>query len=480
MVRIVKILLLSTALVSTAGFATWQGARVSAALTEETETAPRRGGGSGGRPGHGARGAAAQGEVVDIATAQATTMQPVSIAYGRITAPRSAQVAAAVSGEVAFVKEGLRDGALVQAGDVLFKIDDAEAASTLREAEIARRAAEAALENDRRRVSELSEELVLLEEQLEIAQAELERTRPLVDRGLSGVAALDAARSSELSARQGLVAQKASISTAENEVAQGEIAVEQAVLAVERAERALADHEVVAPIDGEFSGSAPLAGQSVTTAAIGEIVDLSQLEARLELSQAALSRITGADGRAIPLEVELRRPSGDVRALARIDRLALDTSTDDSESSVAIATLLAEPGARLRPGDFVEARILEETLDGVVALPVSAVSPEGRVAFVEAGQAVFETVEVIRASGNEVFVEGGIAGRSYVVTPGAELTDGQAVMAQTEGAAEGEDGPAAQNGERPRAVRDGARGGGAGGRPETRPADAPAADRGEG
>lgn len=478
MARILKIILLLAVLASSAGFAAWQGSRVQAAFSGEAETTPERSGprsGAGGR----ARGAPADGAVPDIAVAEASVLQPVSIAYGRISAPRRAEIGAAISGEVVFVMEGLRDGAEIGAGDVLFAIDDAEAAATLEETRIALRAAEATLAHDRDRVSELSEEMTLLEEKLEIAEAELERTRPLVDRGLSGVATLDAARSSELSARQSVAAQQAAITAARNEVAQGEIAVEQAGLAVKRADRALAQHRVAAPIGGVFSGTAPLVGQTVTTAAIGEIVNLTHLEARLELSQAALSRITDAKGQAKPLEVEIRRPSGDVRAQARIDRLAIGTSSTGDESSVAIATLLAEQGAFLRPGDFVEARILEDTLDGVVALPASAVDPEGRVAFVdEAGRTVFETVRVIRQRGDEVFVDGAIAGRSYVVAPDAELGEGQAVVPQTGRGGAGTDDPVAsrgrpesRGGEDPRAARAGS---------SPRGSDAPATpDQGE-
>lgn len=425
MTRLMKILLLSSAIISSAGFAVWEGSRVSAAISGETQEASPRGGRGGAR----GAGGGSRIETFDVAVAEISTLEPISIAYGRITAPRRVEIEASVAGDVVFVMDGLRDGVVVEAGDVLFSIDDTDTAIALKEAEIALRSAGVALEDSQRRVFELQEEMILLEEKLAIAQSELERTEPLVERGIASIATLEAVRSSHLSTRQTLATQKASIRSAQNDVAQNEISVEQAGLAIERVKKSLADHKVVASITGEISGQMPLVGQAISAASIGEIVDLTALEARLELSQAALSRITGEDGRAKALKVDIRRPSGNVQATAYLDRLAIEASTDSTESSIAIATLSADQGALLRPGDFVEARIQEGALDEVVSLPATAVSAEERVIFVdEAGSAVFDQVKIVRHLGDTVFVEGDIAGRTFVVSPDAEISEGQQVV----------------------------------------------------
>jgi multidrug efflux pump subunit AcrA (membrane-fusion protein) len=425
MIPILRLLLVLAVMAASSGFAVWQATRLDAALAPGEAAASGR----PGRPGRRAEPGAAE---VALATTALSPVTPVSTAYGRVVAPRTVEIAPAVTGRVAWVAEGLRDGARVAAGEQLLRIDDSTARTALAEAQATRAAAETALTDARRRIGELEAEMALLEEVAALRAANLERVGALAQSGGVAASTRDDAAAQALGARQSVAAQAAQIAAAESEVRQGEIVLEQAGLAVERAERTLEDHELHALIGGLYTGAVPVAGQSVTTAALGQITDLDALEVRAEPTRSTLARLSDETGALLPLPAEIEAPGGGL-AQGRLDRLSLETGNDGTTRGIAVLRVEAGGCACLQPGDFVELRI-EEPSHEAVAVPHDALSADDTLLVVdETGQLDRVTVEVERRTPDAAILTPDGAGLRYVVAPTPELiAGGRIALPETE------------------------------------------------
>jgi membrane fusion protein (multidrug efflux system) len=120
---------------------------------------------------------------------------------------------------------------------------------------------------------------------------------------------------------------------------------------------------------------------------------------------------------------------------------AIDSIVDDATRNVQVQATLANPGARLHPGMFVNATILLDAREPVVALPGSAVS------YAPYGDSVYivedlkgpdgktyrgvrqQFVKLGAARGDQIAVLSGIAAGAEVVTSGVfKLRNGAAVL----------------------------------------------------
>ncbi|MDV7142716.1 biotin/lipoyl-binding protein [Tropicimonas sp. TH_r6] len=416
MTRLARPLLLAAALLAAGGFATWQGSRLDAAISGEDRRPPRP------------RKEASARTEVSVVTPAPSAITPVSTVYGQISAPNRVTLIPSASGRIVEVLDGLRDGARVTTGDLLLRLDDTEAALSLREAEAALASAETTRKERRRNITEAQETLALLGELLALKEAELDRTNALIEKGTYSPNLLETSRAALLAARQSVSQGEAALAASRDLARQAEIAVDQATLAVESAETTLADHALIAPISGIFSGERPIAGQHLSDSSIGTLVDMDSLEIRLDLTQAVLSRITGPEGGLLALPITATRPGSEVSAPGRLDRLTIADASDDSDQSIAIARLTSTRTAGLRPGDFVEVQITEPTLDDLLSVPASSVLPDDSVLAVTEGVLERLPALVLRRQGERVILATqALAGREILLLPGGELQAGMRV-----------------------------------------------------
>jgi len=142
------------------------------------------------------------------------------------------------------------------------------------------------------------------------------------------------------------------------------------------------------------------------------------------------------------VHVSSEGPSG-VALTGRIT--AIDSVVDQATRNVQVQATLANPQGRLKPGMFVEARVVTGESRSVVALPASAVSyaPYGDSVFVVGdvagpnGQTYRgvrqEFVKLGHARGDQVAVLSGVEAGEEVVTSGAfKLRNGAAVRVDNE------------------------------------------------
>jgi multidrug efflux system membrane fusion protein len=103
---------------------------------------------------------------------------------------------------------------------------------------------------------------------------------------------------------------------------------------------------------------------------------------------------------------------------------AIDNQVDPATGTVRLKAVFSNEDKALFPNQFVNARLLVDTLRGVVIVPTAAVqrSPQGAFVYVVQadGTADLRTIEVQGTDGDETAVKQGLTGGETVVTDGLE------------------------------------------------------------
>lgn len=352
----------------------------------------------------------------NVVTVETGRVVPVITAYGEVRAVRTLELRAPVGGRVAEVSPSFADGSMVAEGEVLLRLDPAEAqaardlaAAALMEAEAGGREAGRALDLAR-------DDLAQAEAQLQLRQAAVQRQQDIAARGAGSAAAVETAELAAAQAEQALLGSRSALAAAEAAVDQAAIAVTRARIGLAEAERILGDTVIRAAFGGRLDGVSAVVtgGQVNANEVLGQVIDPAALEVRFRLSTAQFARLVDGDGvLPAPVSVRLEVAGADVAATGRIVRAGA-SGAEAGGGRVVHAAL--EAGDGLRPGDFVTVAVEEPALEGVADLPATAVDASGRVLAVGEGERLEEVaVEVLRRQGDRVIVApGALAGREVV------------------------------------------------------------------
>lgn len=364
-------------------------------------------------------------------TARVMTLEPERIAprmtaYGEIRATRRLELRSAAGGEIVELAPQFADGATVTEGELLVRIDPADAQSARDLAQTQLRQAEVEARDAARGLVLARDDLAAAEEQRALRIQALDRQRELDSRGLGMAADTEAAELALSSANQSVVARRQAVALAEARTDKAAAAIDAARLTLAEAERRLADTELRAGFTGVLSGVTAVAGGLVANGEkLGELIDPTALEVAVRLSTAQFARLIDEEGRLRPLPVTaaLEVPGGRLEATGRLARV--DAAVGEGLSGrLVFATLDAGPG--FRPGDFVTLEIAEPPLDGVAQVPAQAIGSDGNLLVLGEGDRL-EAVpaEVLRRQGNDVILRvGALAGREIVLERTALLGAG--------------------------------------------------------
>jgi len=340
--------------------------------------------------------------VIDVT---AETVTPVLETFGEVRSRRTLELRAPASGRVIEVAEGFEDGALVAAGQLLFRMDpaDAQAARDLAAADTAR--AEADLREAVRAVALADEDLAAAEAQAALRDRALERQRDLLARGVGTDAAVETAELAASSARQAVVSRRQARAQSEARAEQAETTLARTRIQLSEAERRLANTEVRAEFAGRLAAVSIVAGGLLNNnEKVGQIVDPDALEVAFRVSTAQYARLTDDEGQPLdsPVLVTLDVMGTEVISTGRLSRVS--AAVGEAQTGRLIFVTLDAPRG-FRPGDFVALGVTEPAIDGVARLPASAVDATGTVLVVGEGERLrAEPVEVVRRQGNEVLV----------------------------------------------------------------------------
>ena len=346
--------------------------------------------------------------VLDAAAAKADV--PVYLdAVGTIKALNTVTVRPQVDGKLLSV--GFKEGDDVKKGDVLARIDPTTYQAQLDQA-IAKKEQDAA--------------------QLANARIDLDRYEKLM--------ASNAINRQQFDTQRALVNQNAAL-------------VQSDQAAIENAQATLGYTTIVAPIAGRTGirmvDEGNIVHASDANSAIVVITQLKPISVLFSLPQQDLGQVNDAFAKA-PLTIEAQRPDSD----AVIDRGTLrvvDNQVDQTTGTVKLKAEFPNTGLALWPGQFVNVRLLIDTLKDVVVIPTGAVQrgPNGTFVYVvkDDNTVAIRPIAVQKQDETQTVVKNGLTPPERVVTTGfVRLTDGSKV---TIGSAD--DAPAAsQQGARPR------------------------------
>ena len=356
----------------------------------------------------GGRGGEARERVFTVRalTASPGRVQPVLSAFGEVRSQRTLELRAPVGGRIIELGAGVEDGAEVTAGQVLFRVDpaDAEAALAIANSDLAR--AKAELREAERALTLAAEDVAAAEAQFDLRARAFERRVGLTERGVTTEAALEDAELAKVSARQALVGRKQAQASAVARADQAQTALERQKITVAEAERRLADTTVRAGISGTLADVALVEGRLVNTSEqLARIIDPAALELSVRVSTAQYLRLLDADGRLrdAGAQVALEVAGFEISSPGRLVRASATVAAGQSGREVFVE--LANPRG-FRPGDFVTVRLSEPALDAVALLPDSAITVGGEVLTIGADNRLdAQPVKVLRRQGDNVIIE---------------------------------------------------------------------------
>ena len=274
---------------------------------------------------------------VGVVTVSPTSV-PIEVELsGRLEPIRTAQVRARVTGVVH--KRLFAEGALVQAGQSLYRIDPAPYQAALDSAQAVQAKAEAALAQ---------------------AQSALDRNRPLAESKMISALAWDATQSTHRAAQADLAAAKA--------------AVQQARLNVEYA-------SVLAPISGRIGRSLVTEGALVSQTEATQLATIQQVDtlvANFTQSASEAMRIQRAiaagelKGSSSAQVKVLLEDGSSYRLPGRL--MFADISVDPATGQVTLRAEVPNPKGELLPGLFVKVRLQVARSEQAMVLPQQAVT----------------------------------------------------------------------------------------------------------
>jgi multidrug efflux system membrane fusion protein len=266
-----------------------------------------------------------------------------------------------------------------------------------------------------------------------IYQAQLEQAiaKEAQDEALLANAKLDLDRYEKLAITNAINHQQAD--TQKALVAQYGAQVQADQAAIENARATLSYTSIIAPIDGRTGIRQVDEGNIVHASSSPAIVVLTQLRpisVFFNLPQQTLSQINNAFARG-PLNVDAQR--SDTNAV--IDSGALkvvDNQVDPTTGTVKLKAEFPNANLQLWPGQFVNVRLLIDTLKQVVVIPTGAVQrgPNGTFVFVvkDDNTASMRPITVQKQDEFQTVVAKGLEPSERVVTTGfVRLTDGSKV-----------------------------------------------------
>lgn len=393
-------------------------------------------------------------EAVRVIVAPKVAYVPRAIGYGDARPVRTWRAVAEVSGEIVETHPEVQSGTILPAGTVLFRIDRTDYELAVAETEATVGAKQAQIAELVERTATTQRSLEIERRRLQVAEAELERQRTLLDRGTVPQAAVDRQERDYLQQRRAVQDLENTLALLPAERRRLEAELERERTRLRQAERNLARTTLAAPFDLRVAEVEAEAGQVVRAGEVlmhGDAVAATEVEAEVPLdrfralldpdrrpdvaSVGRLRELLPAMG--LTAEVRLRTAGEPVRWSARVERIseAIDVKT----RTVGAVVVVDRPYETARPpeqpplvkGMYVEVRLCAPARPPAVVVPREAVH-QSRV-YVAGGNDRLQVREVDvghRQSGFVVIDKGVAAGERVVVSDLVPAIDGMRLAPQ--------------------------------------------------
>src|SRR5579884_322169 len=384
-------------------------------------------------------------QVQSPVSASAAGEQVILTATGYIVAAHKIEVASKVNGRVAWI--GVDKGDKVKAGQVLVRLEDDEYRAQLLQAQGQLANLQAKLKEDENgsrpeEIAKARADVNQAKADLADSKATLDRTRQLVHDGVLAKQTLDDAQAKY----DGDVAKVASLQHTldlavlgprKEEIDQVRGQIEQARGAVDYAQTQLQNTVIRAPVTGTILDRNVEKGEFITTGFVGDkgakgyivtMADLNDLQVELDISQNDFPKLGPKQKGIITTDAYPdRKYQGFVEQVS--------PEADRAKATVQVKVKVLNPDDYLRPDMNATVAFYNDvkpqaagTLSRVVVIPQAAVR-DGSVFVVVDGRARKRSVTTGGASEKGVLIESGlIGGEDLIVSPPANLKDGQRVV----------------------------------------------------
>ncbi|MBS0126366.1 efflux RND transporter periplasmic adaptor subunit [Thetidibacter halocola] len=353
---------------------------------------------------------------VNVVPLEFQTVTPDLAAFGEVQSRRTLEIRAAASGTLIDLDPAFVEGGQVEEGQLLARIDPADAQSALDRAESDLLDAEAESREAGRAIVLARDELAAAEEQVDLRDRALQRQRDLLQRNVGTTAALEDAELALSSARQAVLTRRQALASAEARIDQAATATRRAEIARDEARRRLADTEIRAQFAGTLSDVTVVAGRLVSTnEQLAQLVDPGALEVAFRVSTQQYARLIDEAGqlRPSPVTVTLDIYGTNITATGQLSREGASVGAGQT-GRLLFASLDAPRG--FKPGDFVTVTLQEPPLPYVARIPAAAVDAADEVLVLAEGDRLEAvTVQVLRRQGDDVLIRArDLAGREVV------------------------------------------------------------------
>ena len=384
-------------------------------------------------------------------TGTASAGESVLTASGYVVAHHKIAVGAKVMGRVAWI--GVEKGDLVQAGQVLVRLEDNEFTAQVNQAKANLAAAQARLDqlqSGSRPQEKLKDKAAVIqaEANLKTAEADYQRASTLYRSGVASKAELDHATAQRDTAAALLESARQSsamtdIGPRHEEIRAAAAQVQQMKAALDYAQTQLAATEIKAPVAGTVLQRIVERGEMVSPSAFGDagartsvvdLADLTDLQIELDISQTDFARLKMSQrAEVIPEAFPNLRYTGFIAEIA--------PEANRAKSTVQIKVKVENPDEQLRPEMNARVNFLAEKPSGNESKPVARVLvPKPAVLKKDGGSFVFvvkgnrveqRTIRPGDESGDAYVVLDGLSGTETVAITGVDkLRDGDRVKVQ--------------------------------------------------
>lgn len=259
---------------------------------------------------------------VAVIEAQYSDIQPILSLFGEVITSRRSELRALVGGQVVQVGKNFKEGAVVQKGELLLRIDDFEYKNAVIE--------ESA--------------------KLEVMNRDFDRADELYQQGNISEQFRD----------------NALLEKTKQELVLSEV------------EKDLRDTELFAPFDGVINDVQATLGKQVSTLndKIGEIIDIKNMEVRFSLSKAQYGRLLEDTDKILGREIKMSWTVGqrDLLFNASVSRVGAEIKSNTGGVNIFANILIDDiKESPLRPGAFVRLKMPDKTYDSVISIPETAV-----------------------------------------------------------------------------------------------------------
>jgi multidrug efflux pump subunit AcrA (membrane-fusion protein) len=330
-------------------------------------------------PSHDANEVEEKAHPVTTMPAVAQDLAPELKLFGRVETPRHAQLTAAVTATVHTLN--VSEGELVDEGDVLMSLDDADEDLRYQQRQADVTEARAALETIRKRLAVDREVLKHMRELHELTMAKRQRLQKLEKQNLVATEQLEDTRAAVARQAITLAEQQLEVDNHPQRLATAEAALNRAETLLAEQELRLSRTVVVAPFRGRVSRVAAAPGDRVREGDILlEIYDTAALQVRVTLPGSSMNSIKQAMARGEAITARLE--DGSFRTI-ELDQLAAQVG--EGRSGVdGLFRVGADESLEL--GKAVDVTVVMPVLEQVTGIPVQSLYGDDRVYTIEDGR----------------------------------------------------------------------------------------------